>query len=82
MNINEYITIDYELRTVLGTSNVKVEVLKHDYELSGDIIFKPYEEERIHKEQCIKFLKYLHNKNCVNRFISLEEVRFLIRSLS
>lgn len=82
MDINDYITIDYEFTTVLGTSKVKVEVLKHDYELSGDIIFKPYEEERIHKEQCIKFLRSHHDEQFDNTLITKAELRFLIRSFS
>jgi len=46
-------TINYEFKTVLGTSSVLVDVW--DTELEG-IYFKPGEEQRLEKEQAEKYL--------------------------
>lgn len=78
--MSNYIKIPYTLQTVLGSTDFIVEVDKHEYELSSDIIFKPYEEERLHKEQCIRFLNYLHNGNIND--LTEEKLRFIIRTFS
>jgi DNA-binding transcriptional regulator YiaG len=71
-----WVEIPYEFKTVLGTSQVRVLVSLNALKEDNSIVFKPYEEERLMKEQSKKYLK----KVLSNDFeISAIELRFLMR---
>lgn len=71
-----WVEIPYEFKTVLGASQVRVLVSLNALKEDNSIVFKPYEEERLMKEQSKKYLK----KVLSNDFeISAIELRFLMR---
>lgn len=70
-----WVEIPYKFTTVLGESDVQVQVSLNDLK-ENSIVFKPAEEERLMKEQAKKFLK----KVLANQFeISSIELRHLMR---
>ncbi len=71
-----WVEIPYEFKTVLGASQVRVLVSLNALKEDNSIVFKPYEEERLMKEQAKKYLK----KVLSNEFeIGAMELRFLMR---
>lgn len=71
-----WVEIPYEFKTVLGASQVRVLVSLNALKEDNSIVFKPYEEDRLMKEQAKKYLK----KVLSNEFeMSAIELRFLMR---
>lgn len=71
-----WVEIPYDFKTVLGESHVRVLVSLNALKEDNSIVLKPYEEERLMKEQSKKFLKMV----LANKFeISAIELRFLMR---
>ncbi|MBX9838468.1 MAG: hypothetical protein K2X69_09170 [Silvanigrellaceae bacterium] len=71
-----WVEIPYEFKTVLGASQVRVLVSLNALKEDNSIVFKPYEEERLMKDQSKKYLK----KVLSNDFeMSAMELRFLMR---
>ena len=70
-----WVEIPYKFKTILGESDVQVQVSMNDLK-ENSIVFKPTEEERLMKEQARKFLK----KVLSNQFeMSAMELRYLMR---
>jgi DNA-binding transcriptional regulator YiaG len=71
-----WVEIPYKFKTILGESDVHVQVNLNDLKEDASIVFKPNEEDRLMKEQSKKFLK----KVLSNQFeISGTELRYLMR---
>ncbi|WP_338635480.1 hypothetical protein [Spirobacillus cienkowskii] len=71
-----WVEIPYEFKTVLGASQVRVLVSLNALKEDNSIVFKPYEEDRLMKEQSKKYLK----KVLSNEFeMGAVELRFLMR---
>lgn len=71
-----WVEIPYDFMTVLGESHVRVLVSLNALSEDNSIVFKPYEEERLMKDQSKKYLKKVLSNDLEMTAI---ELRFLMR---